>query len=518
MLKNYVALLQKLSLLTPTIAKLIFALYLCVVILPNMCVNSNIFYNPIYFRHRLNPMATISYYGVEDSPLNAYDCYAVRHAFKTYFACENDDEIIRNSKLNLPNGTSIPLYIASKCGKCVECREEYRSEITARATIEGANSGTVFMFTFTYDNQHLPKNGLEKKHVSDAFKRLRIHISRYCPNLSDIDFTTLYCGEYGVNPNRTLRPHYHGLIFVRQFLTPSQIKEFSDFFSLYNSKLNRFLPSVFYSKPEFTHLTPTWFHGGVDLKVTDNNVASARYITKYISKQLKWTNPNEQLLVKRESLNAHQNTPFVQMPKSIGLGCRYLPLYVDSILKSNNPKILVRSIQDGKVYEVRIPKIFIEKVVNSPKMPENYQLDLQIANSVYRVLQRKYKYMTDEDICRMSIIEPFMEDVLVLTHERTKSIVDTRARRAFAYLRDLSISEQIDYLYSIRATLEDAVRTLQLRIECENLKRQIMDLKYLDKPDSVANERSAYMRISLHRENALNNYKANDEHIIETTW
>ncbi len=76
-----------------------------------------------------------------------------------------------------------------------------------RLVKEGMVSNAALFVTLTYDNIHVPitKRGfltLNKKDLQDYFKRLR--------KLQKVKIKYFVCGEYG---ERTLRPHYHLIIF-----------------------------------------------------------------------------------------------------------------------------------------------------------------------------------------------------------------------------------------------------------------------------------------------------------------
>lgn len=67
--------------------------------------------------------------------------------------------------------------------------------------------------TFTYNDHSLPRdNGLVKKHMQDFFKRLRRYIEYNTEDNPKIKY--LMCGEYG---GKTLRPHYHAIVFGIDF-------------------------------------------------------------------------------------------------------------------------------------------------------------------------------------------------------------------------------------------------------------------------------------------------------------
>lgn len=243
-----------------------------------------------------------------------------------------------------------PLFVLCPCGSCSDCRESYRKEIEARALVEAAHSGTVVFYTLTYDNVHLPNDGLCKSDVVDAFKRLRTYIDRYLD--FDVTFTQVYVGEYGTDPRYTMRPHYHGIMFIEESLTVDQFFKFK---------------SLFYGTHECydEHVLDGFWPFGrrVDLQLGRKPAALTRYVTKYITKQyIAMEHSDFSALAKK--INGYENKMFVQLPKSQGLGCRYISEYADSILNSSNASMYVR-FSDGSLIRTRIPRIFIQKLIPS---------------------------------------------------------------------------------------------------------------------------------------------------------
>jgi len=107
------------------------------------------------------------------------------------------------------------------CGRCVFCLEQKRAEWTYRIMQELKNSYSAYFLTLTYDDEHVPigeyNATLHKKDVQDFLKRLRKKQDYILTN-SEIMLKTTFkqkiryylVGEYGA---KTLRPHYHTIIF-----------------------------------------------------------------------------------------------------------------------------------------------------------------------------------------------------------------------------------------------------------------------------------------------------------------
>lgn len=94
-----------------------------------------------------------------------------------------------------------------ECGKCPECVKKRASQWSFRLRKEAEVSTSALFVTLTYDTEHVyitPRGymSLWPIHVTKWLKRLR--------KISKQKIKYFYVGEYG---KKTLRPHYHILIF-----------------------------------------------------------------------------------------------------------------------------------------------------------------------------------------------------------------------------------------------------------------------------------------------------------------
>lgn len=106
--------------------------------------------------------------------------------------------------INQNTGEVFPLYLVVPCGKCTLCSNKKANEWMFRSACENKYSQTPPLFiTLTYNNSHLPKNGLVKKDLQLFMKRIRIQLSRAG---YDVNLRYMACGEYG---SKFGRPHYH---------------------------------------------------------------------------------------------------------------------------------------------------------------------------------------------------------------------------------------------------------------------------------------------------------------------
>lgn len=88
------------------------------------------------------------------------------------------------------------------CGKCEGCQVDKANDWATRAALEAQNWHKNAFLTLTYSNEHLPtKRTLQKADLQKFWKRLR---------KTGEQIRYIACGEYGP---KTLRPHYHAIVF-----------------------------------------------------------------------------------------------------------------------------------------------------------------------------------------------------------------------------------------------------------------------------------------------------------------
>lgn len=105
-------------------------------------------------------------------------------------------------------GTIYPIFISVPCGKCLCCRAKSAADWSFRAMCENVHSTSQPLFlTLTYNNAHLPSNGVFKEELQLFFKRLRTALDR-----KGIEHNIRYfaVAEYG---SKSGRPHYHAILW-----------------------------------------------------------------------------------------------------------------------------------------------------------------------------------------------------------------------------------------------------------------------------------------------------------------
>lgn len=161
------------------------------------------------------------------------------------------------------------------CGKCNFCLETKRSDWTFRILQEVKTAESAHFLTMTYDDSNLPWSSADlpslcKRDVQLFHKRLR-KLNQKSGSMAIRYYTV---GEYGT---RTMRPHYHSIMFN---LAPSAVK----------------------------NLLETWSLGHV--YVGDVNIASIHYVTKYV--------------INKVGKYQGREPPFAFMSRRPGLGANYV--------------------------------------------------------------------------------------------------------------------------------------------------------------------------------------------------
>lgn len=120
--------------------------------------------------------------------------------------------------LQEPNATGGIRRVAVPCGKCMACLKDYQNAWSIRIQEEFRQFGCGYFFTLTYDADSVPTvvdtdsgrlyQSVCKSHVQDWLKRFRTRLFRKNGEAKEIKY--FITSEYGP---RTLRPHYHGVIF-----------------------------------------------------------------------------------------------------------------------------------------------------------------------------------------------------------------------------------------------------------------------------------------------------------------
>lgn len=141
-----------------------------------MCTNSKIITNPRFiqasmlgtFSHVHTPSEDFFYHR------GCLDEFSYR-TFSRYYQFANKDNLDQFYAYNPSTGETIPLYIEVECGHCKACIEKKRSSLKNRMILEQYAHGDIppIFLTLTYDDAHLPSDGVNVLDVQLFLKRFR---------------------------------------------------------------------------------------------------------------------------------------------------------------------------------------------------------------------------------------------------------------------------------------------------------------------------------------------------------
>ena len=159
-------------------------------------------------------------------------------------------------------GNAVPLFNYVGCGKCPFCRDKQTRAWQIRCMNESKYSTSpTLSVLLTYDNEHIPTYGLEPKHLTDFFKRLRISLKRNFECYQD-NLRYYAVGEYG---KERKRPHYHLILW--------NLPDFD-----FNPQLNIYMVNEF--------IQECWGNGFTSTRYTEDNSGDTKRCVKYYVKYL----------------------------------------------------------------------------------------------------------------------------------------------------------------------------------------------------------------------------------------
>lgn len=456
-----------------------------------MCEHPQLFTNPTAYR--LIEYATelhccgVCYFHKDICTLSVglrrqifYSCKQFQSLVRDKNGCLADSPVailsVADSCYIVVGGNRINYFSVIPCNHCSLCADEKRQQLEKRAMFEASDNPYMYFFTLTYDNEHLPSIGLNQEHMQLFMKRFRRNIERasstgieieyYSHESSNVHgkrhlyknkrkekkliklkhnyyFRSFYVGEYGTDPNFTLRAHYHGVFFFKEEI------EFTDLISLRDI-------FVF-----------SWSYGRLfDFQKVDKPFAAAKYITKYLTK------------LDKNIVPSGHNPTFYQGPtKDGGLGAYKFfenTERIESILNSTNGSVYLRI--GDQVSRVGIPKFLIDKLFPS----------------VSRVCPNATKYYLIHCIC-LRLLQELNQTTEYCPFDRFLPF-DDDVTLTYRYLSDVpfkrkSLMEKIA-LFEEYARTRNADWLLMILEDTENKLRKCPDFNgYL----SLVNSKSSFM-------------------------
>lgn len=177
---------------------------------------------------------------------------------KYLYTIGKDGKMIIDFKSYLVDNWDVENVIKLPCRKCIYCQQNYSIMWATRCVLEAESTPNENCFiTLTYDDDHIPPNGLlVKKDYQDFMKRLR---KKY----PDKIIRYFLSGEYG---SENYRPHFHIMLFNYKPEDLVLFKEDGD--------------SSMFSSKEIAELWGKGFHSvGITI-----NIGTIKYIAKYMTK------------------------------------------------------------------------------------------------------------------------------------------------------------------------------------------------------------------------------------------
>lgn len=289
-----------------------------------MCLQPSIIINPRFVK-----MSSYGTYPCVHMP--SRDFFYTRNAFdtfdyKTFSAKRNgvNSKNINDFYAFNDSGEVLPLYLEVACGHCAPCIMRKKNDYKNKLILEqSCHDCPPLLLTLTYNDEHLPEDGVSVVDVQLFLKRWRFHIQHN--HVVNQRFRYVCHSEY--TPTGTRRPHYHFLIFGYP-ISPRDILRLED------------------------ELLPIWGKGFVDVRLCDHGCFN--YVSKYVCKGSNvppGKNPNFRLSSRRGG----------------GLG---VPAFNDDtlyfkLLSSPHPLITVKAL--GRPFQVFVPKSIRERLCRSPR-------------------------------------------------------------------------------------------------------------------------------------------------------
>lgn len=298
-------------------------------------------------------------------------------------------------------------FVDVPCCTCEGCRDDLRRSWTTRSFYEwrtNKKSGGFSMFVLlTYSDQFLPhfdeytdfpshQSCFNSHHIHFFLERIRNHYRR-----SGVKVRHFITCEYGEDPDKTHRPHYHALFHVGPGETPQRFLDFlrgMDTYTQYkNVRYNRDLqytkhcgawPYGLVSPPKFNYRTKQWeIKYPNDLVVKNINAIS--YVSKYCTKDLNFYS--------LDSVNNFKDSEFYKDHKFL------LPSHFQSNgygISINDALDRFRSVSYDKLFEVldrKLPVADLDKSfsVTIPRYNINKFLYTTIPDGYYDSGQKRYR-------------------------------------------------------------------------------------------------------------------------------
>lgn len=245
------------------------------------------------------------------------------------------------------------------CGHCSSCVLAKRKEWSVRCVMESKYHQNNCFLTITYDDDHLPGR-VQKKDLQRFIHDLRDYLEQKIPGTRIKYFA---CGEYG---EKTLRPHYHAIIFG---YWPEDGKFYSE------SKSG----GALFTSDE---LTKIWNKGFIVASPFTANTAG--YVAGYVNKKF------------------GKNDGFLMMSTRPGLGAQYLKDHAELVLKYNcltDDFGIWKNVSVPRYFEAIAKQLGLEDQLEKLKENRREQIDERVL-----ALMRDHNLSVKEQVIKLNKI------------------------------------------------------------------------------------------------------------------
>lgn len=219
--------------------------------------------------------------------------------FKLGLYRKNNDDIFiddtheqRFYTCNEVTGECTPLFFLAPCGKCELCLYQKMKQFASRVVLEAScYTSTPIFVTLTYDDAHLPVDGVDIRHVQLFFKKLRHLLPPFRYSVvSEYGKKKLYLDGAGRHRLSSRRPHYHILLFgldyfhIEDIIKPIQLSWTTDRRRCKSDELPGKTIHIRRSQGTITQTLLRNQRGYVDVQFLRKSSACGKYVSKYMAK------------------------------------------------------------------------------------------------------------------------------------------------------------------------------------------------------------------------------------------
>ena len=224
-------------------------------------------------------------------------------------------------RIKTPAGENVKV----PCGRCRGCRYDKSKDWALRCVHEASMHEKNAFVTLTYNDDHLPPGGVDRREMQLFMKRLR--------KMIEPETVRFYgCGEYG---SKLGRPHYHILLFGYDFPDKEVVRVCP---SPKSGRISGFNSYRLYKSPLLDSLWSKGFN-----TLGDVCMESAGYVARYVVKK-----------IGGEMAKGHYNgkmSEFALMSRRPGIGARWFDKYTFDVYPKDFTTVKGRKFRPSRFYD-----------------------------------------------------------------------------------------------------------------------------------------------------------------------